>query len=177
MTRVQPALRGYQNLSVDTDTNLGTLATLTAVSLDSTYGSGITRSFLVKAVKYLLHLESLTTTEGPVIVGLAKGSATVSEIANALATNEIIDPDDVTAAATGAAMSSTVLWQSLLVLDGRTDTVTLSHRHRIGARGKGIPIYEDDGIQLFAFNADISSLTTGARIKGIYVLEGVWLND
>ncbi len=174
MSNVNLVSKGYQSLPVDTDTNLGTLATLTAVSLDSTYGSGMTRTFLLKYFKYLLILESLTTTEGPVIIGLAKGSATAAEIASAFV-NDSPDPDDATSLTIVAARQA-VFWQSVQILDGRTDTVN-SAKVQMGARGKGIPIIEDDGIQLFAFNADISSLTTGARVRGMYFLEGVWLND
>lgn len=168
-------LKGWQVLPVDTDTNLGTLATLTAVSLDGTYGTPITRAFLMKAVNYWLTLESLTTSEGPVIIGLANGTATVAEIANWFSALTVADSDDAGAAGIIAQLKTIVYAQSVIVLDGRADTV-LSIRKTLGGRGSGIPVQEDTGFQLFAFNADISTLTTGARIRGVYAVEGVWLD-
>ncbi len=108
------------------------------------------------------------------MLGLANGSASTTEINNAL-NNVNPDPDDATSYAI-AANKKLILYQSLLMLDGRADVVTRMET-RIGSPGKGIPLNEDTGIQLFAFNYDSAALTTGASVKGMYTLEGVWLND
>ncbi len=174
MSSVNPAHKGYQTMGETIGAALGTLAANTVLQLQSTYGNTITRTFLLKKFECLTTIEQLTSEQGPILVGLANGTASVAEIKSALEDNNP-DPDDATSYAV-AANRRMILWQSLHILDGRQDTKN-HYRTRIGARGKGIPIAEDTGVQVFAYNADSSALTTGASIRGYYMLGGVWLND
>ncbi len=174
MTNIGLVNKGYQTLPETIAVSLGAIAANTALQVNATYGSGLTRPFLLKYFKCLTALEQLVDEQGPILVGLAVGTATVTEIKNAMEDNNP-NPDDPSAQAV-AAKRKIIFWQSLHIVDGRTDTVNM-HESRLGARGKGIPIMEDNGVQVFLYNADSSALTSGASLRGHYILGGVWLND
>ncbi len=159
------------------DAALGTLAADTALVLDGTF-TGNTRSFLVKQLEYRLAIESLSAGD-TIIIGLAIGGATVTEIVAAL-TNVVVDPDDASSPAFSA-VRQIVWFETLRILHdngtgGASGLIINEVISRIGG-GKGIPAKEDTGVQLFAYNPATSALTTGALLKGLYILKGVWLND
>lgn len=153
---------------------IGNLGADTALVLNSTFGSGLTQSFLIKQVLYKLGVVALTVDE-TVIIGLANGSATVAEIVAALTAN-ITNPDDASSPAVAAARQM-VFWETLrTIVGGASKRSTIDESISLGG-GKGIPVKEATGLAIFAYNPSTGALTTGALVDGLVVLRGVWLND
>ncbi len=151
---------------------LGTLAADTALVINTTFGAGLTQSFLIKQIRQSLRIDGLSSNE-TVILGLCNGSATVAEIAAALNTN-ITDPDDASSDALAAARQM-IFWETLHAF-GAADGETHNEVTSLGG-GKGIPVKEATGLAIFAYNPSTSALTTGGIVNGLIVLRGVWLND
>ena len=151
---------------------LGTLASKTALVVQSDHGTALLKSFLMK--KFIANLALKTPDAGDVIiVGLARGDATVTEIANALQATQF-ERDLQT-----QANRRMVLMESLRIFHG-TDTANggmraLHYEVSVGG-GKGIPFEDGDGWQWFVYNPDDGSLAAGSEIMGIVVYFGVWLN-
>lgn len=158
-------------------TALGTLASLAALSLDSGFGTGLAQSYLLKKVKITFHLDSLPVSEGPLIVGLAKGDATAAEIAQAMTENNAGGDRDTTQSLTEDNVW-TVIQSSLVpgIYVRETDTTHYVQFIDDISFGKGIPLRQGQGVQAFIYNPG-STLGTGAIISGIYQLYGVWLRD
>ncbi len=154
---------------------LGALAADTALVLNSTFGSGLTQSFLIKQVLMMFAINGLTADES-VIMGLANGSATVTEILAAL-TQNITNPDDASSPPV-AAQRIIILWETLRVFTGvgGGGKATINEKISLGG-GKGIPVKEATGMAIFAYNPSTGALTTGAVVNGLITLRGVWLND
>ncbi len=168
-----------QAMLVDT-VALGTLGARTAIVLSSVFNA-ITASFLMMRVRYLLKIAASTLgDDGPILIGLAKGNATLAEIGSAMIENNTSGPDDVTQSLTEDT-AFTVYQNTIVSMIGESTVedghpATKSGWIRVGGR-KGIPATEGSGWQLFAFNSGSSALTTGAVINGLAHVQGVWLRD
>ncbi len=161
-----------QMLQVD-NVALSTLAARTSLNIMSTFGA-ITNAFLVKRVRYFLMLHSVTTDEGPFIVGLAHGNATAAEMTAALTEANTTGPEDLTQTLTED--NAWVIWwntvERLLPPDSGGEHHSSGQWH---ALGKGMPALEAVGAQAFIANLDGTALTTGAEIQGMIQMQGVWL--
>ncbi len=159
---------------------LSTLAARTAIALNTTFNA-ITATFLMKRVRYLLKIAGSTLgDDGPILVGVAKGDASIAEIGSAMIENNTAGPDDVTQSLTEDT-SFTVYQNSVVSMIGESTVedghpATKSRWISVGGRN-GIPAREGSGWQLFAFNAGSSALTSGAVVNGLSHIQGVWLRD
>ncbi len=164
------------NTGLVEDVALGTLAARTALALDTDFNA-ITNTFLMKRYRVMIYAEGLTSAEGPICVGIARGDATVAEIATAMLANNRNGPSDTTGMLTQD--SAWVVAQNSIIMATLGGSV-LSHREfssewmPVGG-SKGIPWQEGSGWQLFVFNLDNAALGSGAIIKGIVQYQGVWL--
>ncbi len=156
--------------------SIATLNARTALLLRSF--SAITSSFLLKRVRYLLHVTSLTVgDDGPILALLAKGNANAAEVAAAMIEFNGSGPDDVTESLTQD--EAWVVYQNTVVPFMVTGTgahgQTPSDWINFGGRN-GIPAIEDSGWSLHAFNAGSGQNATGT-VSGIVQVQGVWLRD
>lgn len=171
---------GIVHQSEDVAVTLGTLATKTALLLATTQAS-ITATFLMLRVTYNLLLDSVEETEGPFIVGLCRGDATVAEIKLAMDYANSSGPLDTTQMVAGSD-TTVIRWDSLIYgrqIANEIGTATVNWEFR-GTRKlgrKGVPWAEGSGWKSFVFNDDSSNMTTGSAMGGSIHSEGVWLRD
>ncbi len=158
---------------------LGTLGSDTAIVFNNAFVNN-TQSFLVKQLGMHYNINGMTAGDN-VIVGLANGSATAAEIASSM-TQLVTDPDDASSLAVTAA-KQIIFWETIRSIScPGTPTGTAATSQVINEMvslggGKGIPLKEDNGLAIFAFNTQSGALTTGGVVNGFFVLKGVWLND
>ncbi len=165
----------HQNGPVE-DVALGTLAQRTALQIEGDF-TGISATFLMKRVRYLVKLENITSGEGPFAVVLA-GDATAAEAAAGVTEGNTSGPSDRTQMLTQDT-SWNIIQDSLeLLKDNGADTIqqTSGRWHTVGGK-KGIPFPEGSGWQAVVVNLDNAALTTGAIMKGVIQYQGVWLRD
>ncbi len=158
------------------DIALSTLAARTALLLDGDFTT-FNRTFLAKRVRYYLLVTDLTAFEGPFTVGLSPGNASIPEITDAMTKRNTIGPSDVTQTLTEDAWKNVIQdsVESLQYADSSGFAQTSGKWHVLGG-GKGIPFVESGGWTLNIFNADNAALTTGGICKGVYQVQGVWLD-
>ncbi len=167
-----------QSLTVDT-VALGTLAARTAVIINTQF-SAPTNSFLLKRARYFLQLSGRSTADdGPILVGMAHGDATASEIAAAMVERNVNGPDDITSMLDQD--TAWVVYQNsvkpfIIRGDQTYGQVEISDWFQPGGQ-KGIPLIEGSGMVLFAFNSGSGALTTGSNVNGLTMVQGVWLRD
>ncbi len=166
-----------QNGQVD-NVALTTLAARTAIAIDADFAS-VTATFLAKRVRYQLHVEGITGSEGPFVIAIAAGNASAAEVTAAWNARNTTGPADVTQSLTED--QPWIIWQdSVEFLAGEENSPTDFHSHgdwhKLGG-GKGIPAVEDAGWQLFLINVDGTALTTGGIVKGTYQVQGIWLGS
>ncbi len=168
-----------QAMLVDT-VALGTLGARTAIALNTAFNA-LTATFLMMRVRYLLKLSGSTLgDDGPILIGIAKGNASIAEIGSAMIENNTSGPEDVTQSLTEDTSFS--VYQNTVVSMIGESTVEDGHPAtksgwiRFGGK-RGIPASEGSGWQLFAFNSGSSALTTGAVVNGLAHTQGVWLRD
>ncbi len=153
---------------------IGTLTTRNTLLLNSSMVN-IGRDFLLKNIRVLGQVTSMAAEEA-IIIGFARGLASTAEINRAM-NDEQTSPDDPSNLNISQEKSA-VFWQAQAITNGdsagnRKDWIDIDTR--IGARGKGIPLFETDGIQAFAFNPTGSTMTTGALVDLDIRYSGVWL--
>ncbi len=165
----------HQNEQVD-NVALATLAARTALQLSAAFTT-LLDSFLIKRVRYFLKLHSVAVDEGPFLVGMAKGDATIAEITTALLANNAIGKEDVSEMLTQD--EPWVIYQQSVVMLIPSDSggEYLSDGKWNNMPGRGLPAVSGSGWQLFIANLDGTALTTGAEIQGMVQTQGVWLND
>jgi len=165
----------HQNEQVD-NVALATLAARTALQLSAAFTT-LNNSFLVKRIRYFLKLHSVAVDEGPFLIGMAHGDASISELTAALTANNAIGPDDVTEVLTED--QPWIIYQQSVVMPVPSDSggEYLTSGSWINMPGRGIPALEGSGWQIFIANLDGTALTTGAEIQGMVQTQGVWLND
>ncbi len=168
---------GIQTLTEHPVQVVGILTALLAKALATDYASGLTQDFLLKKVRYHLALEDLDPREY-MIIGLARGDATVAQIA-AIMESANRDPDDLDLW-DDFAIANAIFWETVRILGG-TDVVTssgqvLNEDISIGG-GKGLPLEGGVGIQVFAWNphSAVSVGNVGTTIVGIVNYVGVFM--
>lgn len=168
---------GLVSLNPGPNTALSTLGAKTALTIDQTHAA-LDAAFLIKRVRYFIEVDSLTSGEGPFIVGIAPGDTNDAEIAAAVTTTNTVGPSDTTQSLTQDAAWS-VLRQSFELIQSRSESTnrlgTTGHWHKMP--GRGIPVPEGKGFRCFIMNLDTGALTTGATAKGLYEVQGVWLGS
>lgn len=167
-----------QNVPINGDA-LGTLGARTALSLN-TVMSSITTGFLMLRYKMLIQLTSRTVPDnGPILILLAPGDASIAEIASAMQEQNTAGPEDLTQTLTQdniLAVYEQTIQPFVLKGDG-TEGQILTDWIRLGRNGRGIPAREATGFSAFVFNAGSGALTTGSSVDGTLWVEGVWLDD
>ncbi len=164
-----------QTIPVD-DLALSTLAARAAVLLDSAFSTSLKNTFLVKKVKYFLHLSGATAGQAANILAcLNKGDATATEVAQAITELNNVGPEDTTQSLDQD--RPWTIWQN--TLKGFTPRGTASEAVLIEeiSLGKGMPAISGQGISISAFNNDGTALDTGIVVNGMVQLWGVWLRD
>ncbi len=166
-----------QSLVVN-DVALGTLGSRTAIALNATMGS-LTQGFLLKRYRYLLQIAGKTVgDDGPIVVLMNKGDATLAEINSAMIENNTAGMDDTTQVLTQD--EAWTVYQNtvnafVLTGDG-TEGTMVSEWKPFGGKN-GIPALEGQGFAVHAFNCGSGALTTGATVNGLVQVQGVWLRD
>ncbi len=155
---------------------LGTLNARSAVVLNSQMNANTT-AFLMKRIRYFLQLIGRTAADdGPILIGCARGDATISEIEAAMNERNTNGPEDIT-----SMLDQDLVWvvyQNTVVpiqykaalTEGQVDPKWYS----FGGKN-GIPMLETVGVQIFAYNSGAGNLATGSSINGQSYLQGVWL--
>ncbi len=161
-----------QNLTV-ADVALGTLASRTALQLSSQFSTTLTRTFLIKKIKYFLLISAITGGEGPFTAFLARGDASIAEIGAALDEINTVGPEDTTQERTQDNVWN-ISQNSQRQFESKANA-TEAELHVEVSFPKGIPAMENAGVQLVLFNHDGAALTTGAVVKGTVQLYGVWM--
>ncbi len=164
-----------QNIPVN-DLALSTLASRAALLLASTFGTTLKNTFLVKKVKFFLHLVGAANGEAEnILIGIAKGDATAAEMAAALNEINTVGPEDTTQVLTSDNVWT--IWQNSVQQMKSDGTGVNAGVEKEITLGKGMPAISEQGIQIFAYNNDGTLLTTGGVINGLVQLWGVWLRD
>lgn len=155
--------------------NMGLSSLGAQTSLLNTFGGMDTEldaPFLIKQVQYNIHVNELAAGEH-VIVGLSQGDVSISEITSALE-QELTDPFDIGEA--GLALKKIgIFWETLRSFSAQMDIN--NEQIKIGG-GKGIPIAEGKGVNVFVYNPAIGALSAaGQGCVGLVTIKGVWLSD
>ncbi len=163
---------------------ISTLAAKTALILNSEF-TAITATFLMKRVRYLLQIKGLTSADnGPLVVGVANGNASVAEIGTAMIEKNTAGPADLTQSLTQDSAFGAVYQNSIVAFSSEPVVAATNYQSNpetmnwIQVGGKnGIPAPEGAGFQLFIYNTGNGPMATGATVEGIAHLQGVWLRD
>ncbi len=165
-----------QGIQILTDTQSGTtamasLAAQTAVVIESGHATGLLESFLMKRVKATINVKAAVADE-MIIIGLARGDATVGQIKAALEDVQL-ERDRKTQAA-----KRDVLHETLVTMNCQANSVgpnAIELDISLGG-GKGIPFEKGDGWAWFIYNVDDAALSAGSqvvRLNATYY--GIWL--
>ncbi len=156
---------------------LGTLGGRSSVVL---FGlTGLTATFLMHRYRLFIQLIGRTADDdGPLLIGIAKGDATTTEINAAMIAVNTVGPGDTTQMLTQD--NAWVVYQNTVVPvlfngDGLQGQPT-SDWVKFGGKN-GIPATEGTGFLLFAYNAGSGALTTGQVLNGLAHIQGRWLRD
>ncbi len=149
-----------------TDAVIGTLASVTAVILDSTF-TGLTQNFLLKKLRTHLFIEGLGAIDG-VIIGYCAGDLTIAQIATIFGTPELGPAE-----ADEGALSRKIYWESVRTVESLNPLYSLDGQSLGG--GKGIPTFEGVGYQMFAFNPMGHSFAAAVQASGSQANYGVWM--
>ncbi len=157
---------------------LSTLTANEAIIINTELGTALGRSFLMKKLKLSGLLSTVDAADGNMCMGLARGDATVAEIAAAMNEFNASGPEDTTESLTEdevwTVIQKSVVWakQGIQTSDTKHDLLIVDEI----SFGRGIPAIEDQGVSIFVYNGG-PSLTTGALASVHAQLWGVWLND
>lgn len=163
-----------QSLSV-ASLPLLTLGARSALVANNELGA-LTTAMLCKRVRYFLQLSGITSgDEGPMLVGLAHGNASVSEIEAAMTEHNPFGPEDVSQTITQT--DAWIVWQDSIVqlIDGGNLTFRQTPTDWMKLGKRGLPALEVAGVQAFIFNAGNGAVTTGSILMGTIQIQGVWL--
>ncbi len=174
-----PHGHGLVNQSIEVDSvALATLQPRAALIINTQF-SAPKQSFLMKRVRYWLQLVGRTAADdGPLLVGLCHGDASVSEIASAMTERNTNGQEDIT-----SMLDQDLAWvvyQNTVVPIVYTSALTegsTPHSWQHFGGKNGIPAIEGSGFTMFIFNSGSAALTTGSSINGQGQLQGVWLRD
>ncbi len=163
-----------QNTQVNS--SLVTLASKAALEAGSGF-TAITATFLVKRVKYMLMIEGVTASEGPIAFCMARGDAAASEAASGVTEGNTSGPSDVSQLRSQDNAFNIVQVTLAMFETQRTQGEDMWLNKTIKMPGKGIPFREGQGWTFFTLNLDQDALTTGMVVKGVVQVWGVWLRD
>ncbi len=153
--------------------DLGTLNVGVAVQFEADHGTGLLNAYLMKKVDCEVWIDAMDASD-TILVGMARGGASVTEIKTAL---ELTDLDR---SRQGQANVRVVLHETLRLIwrDAAGGDVRQSIRIKesLGG-GKGIPFDEGEGWQWFAYNAGANNQVAGALINVIGTHYGAWLGS
>ncbi len=157
---------------------LSTLAGRTALELNSVMDS-ITAPFLMKQYRYIIQVTGHTVSDdGPLVLLLARGDATVAEIALAMNEQNTTGPSDTSQVLTEDAIA--VMYNNTVhafEFKGEGTEAVIDTGWRSFGGKRGIPALEDTGFSLFVYNCGSGSLATGSVANGQAWVRGVWLRD
>lgn len=151
---------------------LGTLANVTALVFESTHGTGMLNAYLMKRVQASLTIVTADANDGPFVIGMARGGATVTEIKAAIEMAQL-DRSRQQQADVRVVLHET-LRMAHFPTSGNEANIQVIQESLGG--GKGIPFDEGEGWQWFIYNLG------PAQIAGAFVfLEasywGAWLGN
>ncbi len=149
-----------------TDAVIGTLASVTAVIVDSTFSTGMLQNFLLKKVRCNLVLELIGATEG-VLMGYCAGDLTIAQIATIFGTPEL-GPSE----GDEGALNRKIYWETVRIVEALNPKYEIDQS--LGG-GKGIPTFEGVGYQMFAFNPTGGSYAATIVTSGSQAQYGVWI--
>ncbi len=149
---------------------LTTLGAQTALAIEASHATGLLSSFLMKKVKASVVITGRTIGDEALLIGMARGDASVTQIKAAIEDIQL-ERDAKMQAAKRDVLFET-LGIALPVGDGTVETYDIMVS--LGG-GKGIPFELGDGWQWFAYNMSSGSLTTGAVAHLQATYWGVWL--
>ncbi len=145
----------------------GTLAGVTGISMGGV-STAFEDDFLCKKIRAHLWGSNWTAGDG-LIIGIARGTATVAEIKTALTTSPTSMVETNIEGATKLVFFETV--RVITATDGHNEyDIDVS----LGG-GRGIPLANGHGYQLFVYNPTGSALSSSVLISCIITLYGVWL--
>ncbi len=149
--------------------SIASLATLTAQDLTTNYDSEINRSLLLKHVRANLVIKAAVDEEF-IIVGMARGEASVTGIKNALESVQLTEDLET------QAVVRDVFMETLMMMGDPASIGLLVEIDVSLGGGKGIPVEEDEGVKWFAYNPDDGNLSAGSQeVIGMAVYNGIWL--
>ncbi len=152
---------------------LGTLGALNALLAEGSFVSA-TATFLMKRLRYLISMDGITPGEGPFALVLANGDVTSAEAASAITEGITSGPGDRTQVLTQD--NAWNIYQSTLeLLTPYDDGAKWMSSGDWISLGKGYPMPETSGWQVFLLNLDSGTLTTGGSLNGIIQYQGVYL--
>ncbi len=155
---------------------LATLAARTPIALVTGFDA-MTAAFLVKRVRYWLYITGVTANNGPFAAAIGPGDATQAEAALAVTVANTVGPNDMTLM--NAQDGQYNVFQNsfdpfILPGDGGTRWQTMGQWISLG---KGLPFPEGGGLDAWLFNLDDAALDTGAVVRGLIQIQGVWLGS
>ncbi len=153
---------------------LGTLAGTTPTQAEGGF-TGITGTFLMKRLRYNVTIDGVTPGQGPFALVLANGDVSVAEAAAAFTEQNTTGPGDRTQVLTQD-NSWNVYQNSFELLKPFDDGGRWHSSGEWISLGKGYPMPETSGWQVFLVNLDTGTLTTGASANGNIQYQGVWLD-
>ncbi len=168
----------HQNLVI-ANIALGSLGVRSSIALQTGWTSP-EASFLMKRYRMILQVTSLAIQDdGPIIIGLANGNATTTEMntaMNQINTEGPSDPTQMLAQDNVWVIYQNTLETFTMVQDTAGDVyqgfLTTDWK---SFGGKGIPNIEEAGVQVFAYNSGNGTLTTGGVVSGVVQIQGAWL--
>lgn len=150
---------------------LATLVSKTAVVVQSDHSTGLLQSFLMKKVRVAMVLKTPDAGDA-IILGMARGDATVTEIKTALETIQLERDLQQQANVRMVIHELTRAFPGLESANGGVRV--LNYEVSIGG-GKGIPFEDGDGWKWFCYNLDDGDLIAGSEVMGQNTIYGVWL--
>ncbi len=171
--------KGIQTLPDLFRTTTGIMLSDAAVLVGSSpYTTGLARDFLLKKLRYHIHLEDFPAAQA-LLFGFCRGDMTTAEIIEVLAT-QLPDPEDFQQW-DDFAQTNGIFWETLRMIRGNENTdvgsaAGVSNETISMGGGKGIPLEAGHGIQMFVFNGASTTVgETTSELWGSWQLVGVFM--
>ncbi len=150
---------------------IASLAAQTAVSIESGHGTGLLSSVLLKRVHATVTIRGAVADE-IVVIGMARGDATVTQIKAALEDIQLERDRKGQAAKRDVLFETVDTIQCVAIAAGPSQS---KMEISLGG-GKGIPFEKGDGFQWFAYNPESGAHSAGSQtvlVDATYY--GIWL--
>ncbi len=158
--------KNFVAIPFDVSITLGTLASELALKT-AIFASALTRGLFCISADVYWSTDELTTTDGPLLVGIAHDDLTVAEIVEAL-NAELSDPSDIIQ----RERARRPVRRSGM-FSGLTSHQTLNNGNVIRTTLK-FSVHDESNLAVFCMNKSGATLTTGAFIKAVGVLFARW---